>query len=388
VTTQKLFVTAATVSTFLFGMTVATSIQPPQTWSANAVRTQGSWNSDAAAKYMDGRAQYWLNWGGAARGKGTACISCHTSLPIALARPELGKLLGEKSPGAAERGMIANVDARVAGWDDILSTTNYSLCYAYYPDQKPAALGTESVMNSMGLVNNDALRSNGILSPASKTALSYLWQEQQSDGSWKWLEFGLKPWESDGTYYGAALAAVTVGVAGHSYYSQPNIQSNILSLRSYLRTNYASRPLHDRVACLWASTYLPGIMSSSEQQALIQQLYGIQKPDGGWSLQNFGAQQSNPNGWGSGGVYPAGSVSDGFATGLTVLALKRVGGQGGNQQLKKAVAWLESSETGGSWPTNYINGPRDPQSNEGCFMRDAATSFAVLALSEPVREAH
>jgi hypothetical protein len=34
-------------------------------------------------------------------------------------------------------------------------------------------------------------------------------------------------------------------------------------------------------------------------------------------------------------------------------------------------------------PASYPNRSRDPQSDVGKFMRDAATAFAVLALTDP-----
>src|SRR4051812_17215741 len=44
---------------------------------------QPQWNAPAAAKYLDERGDEWLNWSGAARGQGTACLSCHTAMPFA-----------------------------------------------------------------------------------------------------------------------------------------------------------------------------------------------------------------------------------------------------------------------------------------------------------------
>src|SRR5262245_8216769 len=80
-----------------------------------------TWNPKAAATYLDGRAREWLNWSGAARGQGTVCLSCHTGMPIALARPAVGERLGETAPGALEKGLIDNVKKRVANWDRIVA---------------------------------------------------------------------------------------------------------------------------------------------------------------------------------------------------------------------------------------------------------------------------
>src|SRR5207237_8427100 len=44
------------------------------------------WSPRSAAAYLDGRTDWWLTWSRSARGQGTACLSCHTTLPLALAR--------------------------------------------------------------------------------------------------------------------------------------------------------------------------------------------------------------------------------------------------------------------------------------------------------------
>src|SRR5919197_1314747 len=64
------------------------------------------WSPKAAATYLDGRADWWLGWSGAAGGQGTACLSCHTAVPFALARPALAGPLGETAAAAAERRLI------------------------------------------------------------------------------------------------------------------------------------------------------------------------------------------------------------------------------------------------------------------------------------------
>src|SRR5262245_29732994 len=88
-------------------------------FAAAAVGQEPAWNPKAAAKYLDERGEWWLGWGSSARGQGTSCISCHTALPVALARPALAKQLGETEPAAVEKKLIANVQKRVANWERI-----------------------------------------------------------------------------------------------------------------------------------------------------------------------------------------------------------------------------------------------------------------------------
>src|SRR5262245_51986172 len=84
---------------------------------ARGQEAQPAWSPAAAAKYLDGRAEAWLNWSGAARGQGTTCVSCHTTLSFALARAALSKPLGETAVGKVEQRFLDNVRKRVANWE-------------------------------------------------------------------------------------------------------------------------------------------------------------------------------------------------------------------------------------------------------------------------------
>ena len=124
-----------------------------------------SWSPQAAANYLDGRAEWWLKWSGAARGQGTACASCHTSTPIALALPALGKQLGETASGVIETGLIDNFKKRVENWEKIEagSESGKEPFRAFYSDKELESLGTESVLNALILVNHDVRRAKRCL---------------------------------------------------------------------------------------------------------------------------------------------------------------------------------------------------------------------------------
>src|SRR5438552_3423851 len=62
-----------------------------------------AWDARAAATHLDGRAAWWMGWAGARRDHDTFCVSCHTAMPYALARPALRSALGETGPSATER---------------------------------------------------------------------------------------------------------------------------------------------------------------------------------------------------------------------------------------------------------------------------------------------
>jgi hypothetical protein len=307
-------------------------------------------------------------------------------MPFALARPALGARLGEAAPGAAEKRLFDGLKKRVENWDKIVAAPapdKHPFVPFYSGGRKPTALGTEAVLNALVLVNHDARRAKGVLSAPTRKALAHLWQQQQEDGAWPWLEFGLRPWEKDGAYYGAALAAVAVGTAGEGYYGHPDARAKVAALKKYLKTRFPDRPLHDRALALWASSRLPGILTEPDKQKLIAELLSAQEADGGWGLPKLGRPATGKGEWKSQGAYPEGVASDGYATGLVVLALKRAGNAADHPQLQKAVGWLGSNQREGTWPIHYPNRSRDPQTDIGKFMRDAATAFAILALTEP-----
>src|SRR6476660_3754713 len=73
----------------------------------------------AAASYLDSRLDWWEHWPNAARDHDTQCVSCHTALPYALARPALQRALEEPEMPAPERMMLAYVTKRVRLWKEV-----------------------------------------------------------------------------------------------------------------------------------------------------------------------------------------------------------------------------------------------------------------------------
>src|SRR5262249_44346086 len=126
---------------------------------------------------------------------------------------------------------------------------------------------------------------------------------------------------------------------------------------------------------------LPDLFAEAERKKLIDELLGVQEADGGWSLPRLGQKAPGADAWKSHGAHPESAISDGYATGLAVLALKGAGVAADNPRPPKGIAWLVALQKDGTWPVHYPNRARDPQDNVGKFLRDAATAFAVLALT-------
>ena len=149
-----------------------------------------AWDAKAAASYLDARQAWWRSWPNAARDHDTVCVSCHSALPYALARPALHARLNESGPSANESQLLADVVKRVRAWKDM---------EPWYPDQtrglpKTAeSRGTESVINAIVLSRRDAVA--GALSADGRQALTNMWAQQMRtgdlSGGWAWLSFKL-----------------------------------------------------------------------------------------------------------------------------------------------------------------------------------------------------
>jgi squalene-hopene/tetraprenyl-beta-curcumene cyclase len=222
----------------------------------------------------------------------------------------------------------------------------------------------------------------GHLSSETRRAFENLWKLQftrgQEAGAWAWLYFDLAPWESEGAaYFGAALAAVAVGVAPDDYAGTSEIQERIELLRAYLLQDWENHRPFDQVMLLWASSELGGLLTREEQHSIIAEIVRLQRGDGGWSLTSLGEWDGR-----EGYVPPRGS--DGYATALVAFAMQKTGVSSDHGDLSQALSWLRSNQdpTTGRWRSSSLNRERDPASDRGLLMSDAATAFAVLALTQ------
>ncbi len=337
----------------------------------------GSWSDKSAAAYLDSRISWWMDWPSAARDHQTFCVSCHTAVPYAMARPALRSALAEQAPTPIERRLLDNVIKRVRRWKEV---------EPFYPDEKRGvpktaeSRGTESILNALILTNYDA--KTGHLTRDTRIALANMMDLQlkagDAKGAWSWLQFHNSPWEGDSQYYGATLAAIAIGAAPENYRTTPEIQAGIQALAEYLNRERASQVLINRVMLLWASANFPGLLTPAEKMTVINEALSKQQGDGGFSLSAF------VEGWKRKDNTPLETKSDGYATGVVTLALQQAGLPRDQPQLNRGLTWLKQNQQHpeGRWLAYSLNKQRDLSTDVGRFMSDAATAYAVLALHQ------
>jgi hypothetical protein len=357
---------------------------------------RGAWNREAAAKYLDDRMDVWfanakkLQTGGGL----TRCVSCHTAVPYALARPALRRAMRENTPTPQETRLIDDVTHRVASYDA------HQLYYDSDERKKTESRGTEAILNALVLATADAQHEPPTPSEPTRRAFGRLWEVQRSDGAWDWLDFGLEPFETvDGAYQGATLAAFAVGTAvKYSKRLAPEATAGIDRMRDYLKKNYASQRLFNRAWLLLAASRLDGLLDGEARKSVAAELLRSQRDDGGWSLQSLGGwrwDRSEPP-FASPGALDTALLarSDGYATGLVVYALEAANVRTAEAAVKRGLSWLrvnqqdvqvaDSART--AWRAYSLNFDREHGGPKGeafrrLFMSDLATAFAVLALT-------
>jgi squalene-hopene/tetraprenyl-beta-curcumene cyclase len=361
------------------------------------VRAAEGWDTAAAAAYLDARMDAW--WAKAKPLKtGDAdakCLSCHTAVPYALARPALRIAMGQSEPTAHEARILATV------WQRVRHAATQQPYYDHTEAKKAESRGVEAVLNAVILTQYETLGRSGAGSDVSHAAIARLWEVQRADGAWDWLNFGLEPYEAnDAVFHGAALAAMAAGTSAGRYASRDDKgKAGLERLRGYLRTNVASQRLFNKAWALLAANQMPDLLESATKDALVAELERAQRADGGWSTADLG-----PWRWtkGEAPFAPPGateaallSASDGYATGLVVHALRRAGRPASHPAIVKGKAWLVANQKAGKvddpawapWRAHSLNFDREHGGEKGepwrrMFMSDLATAFAVLALTD------
>jgi hypothetical protein len=152
------------------------------------------------------------------------------------------------------------------------------------------------------------------------------------------------------------------------------IVANLALLCRYLVKNYDKQPLMNRISVLWASWKMPGLLTRAQREALLKDIASHQQQDGGWTTANLGP-------WKRKDGTPLDTASDGYATALIVYAMHEAGISAENRLIQEGRRWLVQNQAAdGHWNAVSLNKQREP-ADPAMFMNDAATAYAVMALS-------
>jgi squalene-hopene/tetraprenyl-beta-curcumene cyclase len=147
------------------------------------------WNREAAAAYLDQRMDEWFARGGKLQtGTGeTTCVSCHTVIPYALARPALRRALHVDAQTPQEARLADETSRRVQTYD------SHQPLYDFDEDKKDESRGTEAVLYALILASADAGQARREPSESTRRAMARLWQRQRADAPGSGSTWGSNP---------------------------------------------------------------------------------------------------------------------------------------------------------------------------------------------------
>lgn len=296
-----------------------------------------SFSMESATQFLDTAALHWT--------KNRQCFACHTNFAYLMVRPEVN------ADNTAHRQLRAALEDMVEKrWET-----------------DGPRWDAEVVMSAATLVMNDAA-TTGELQSTTRKALTRMWQVQRADGGFSWLKCGWPPMESDDDY-GIAIAALALGAATQSYQQTEEAQTGLKQLQSYLQKN-APPTLHHEAMLLWAESYGLSLLTDEQRKHCREQLVALQKADGGWASATLGDWKRSDD------KQQDLETSDGYATGLAVLVLRKSGLESNDPRVQRGLQWLKANQReSGRWFTRSLN------KDNKHFLSHAGTAFAVLALT-------
>jgi squalene-hopene/tetraprenyl-beta-curcumene cyclase len=297
----------------------------------------GEFSLERATHFLDSAALDWQQT--------RQCMTCHTNYAFLMARPSISA----EAPAHAEVRKFAE-----------------QLVTERWPDKGPR-WDAEVVATGTVLAFNDAA-TTGKLHPVTRQALDKMWTLQREDGGWTWLKCDWPPMESD-DHFGVTFAAIGAGVAPEGYADTPAAKAGLDKIRTYLANN-PPPTLHHKAMVLWASTYVPNLMTDADRQACIDTLRGLQHDDGGWGLATLGNWQRGD------GTPQDTAASDGYGTGFVIYVMRRAGIPADDAQIQRGIAWLKTHQReSGRWFSRSLH------ADSKHYITHAGTAFALLALA-------
>lgn len=187
------------------------------------------------------------------------------------------------------------------------------------PTVKTQHIAAVRILVAVELARHDAV-TTGKLRPLTRAALDAIWKVQLADGGLKWLHVREAPQAID-DWWPATMTALGVAAAPDDYAKTPSAAAGLEKLRGWFLA-HPPQTNHERALTLLADQAIGGIVKDEDRRPMLRDLLSDQRDDGGWSMASLAPWQRpdkkplDPN------------KSDGYATGVTVLALVRGGPAG------------------------------------------------------------
>jgi squalene-hopene/tetraprenyl-beta-curcumene cyclase len=236
--------------------------------------------------------------------------------------------------------------------------------------ERPPRNSQEIVVVASALTFND-LQTTGRLHLITRQALRVMWDFQREDGGWNWRNDGYPPVEYD-EHYGVTLAALITGVAPDRYVDTKEARQGLEKIRVFLKNN-PPLSLHHRAMIAWASCYVSDLMNDQQRAKTLDELFTLQRPDGGWSTPGLLADWKDLKRL-DGKPHDT-KTSDAYATGLTIIIAREMGVSSNDPRLRRGIDWLLSNQrVSGKWFC------RSPAKDSRHYFSNLGSAFAILAL--------
>jgi len=182
------------------------------------------------------------------------------------------------------------------------------------------------------------------------------------------MKYNQPPSEID-DHYGVTMAAIGVGVAPDNYADTPAARAGLDRIREYFRHNPPAH-LHHRAMLSLASLHVEGIMTEAARRQVVDDLFALQKPDGGWGIVTMGNWERSDD------KQRDMESSDGYGTGFAIYVLRQAGVPAEEPRVQRGIAWLKTHQrASGRWFTRSMW--KDSQH----YNTHTGTAYAILALA-------
>jgi squalene-hopene/tetraprenyl-beta-curcumene cyclase len=312
---------------------------PAATADEPKVQRFGPGTVQAAAKYLDDGALYWV--------REKTCLACHSTGVYMVERSALTKHLGKPS-------------------EEVLK---------YFIDTVPDTAGRPgdrahtSVWRSSGLASWDR-HVEGKLSEHTDRSLRHTVRILPDDNMYDTIKLIEIPYIT--TRFELTVQAMRAMVTAPGWLENlqdPELLARVERIKKHLREH---RPLNDYELALklQLANLMPGLVSEDERQAAIAMLWSKQLPDGGWSTRRMSdllkwrleahpptAQQPWKEAMDPTVVAliqnlpdAASPGSDPYMTAFAIVLLRESGVPASDQRIQRGIAWLkENQRASGRW---------------------------------------